>query len=81
MQRMADNPARRFGLAWRGRIQEGYHADIVVFDQGRILDTATYDDPISYPVGIPFVLVNGEIAVDHERCTGTLSGQALRSEF
>ena len=81
VQRMADNPARRFGLAGRGRIQEGYHADIVVFDQGRVLDTATYDDPMSYPVGIPFVLVNGEIAVDHERCTGTLSGQALRSEF
>jgi N-acyl-D-amino-acid deacylase len=81
VQRMADNPARRFGLAGRGRIQEGYHADIVVFDEHRILDTATYDDPMSYPVGIPFVLVNGQIAVDHERCTGTLSGQGLRSEF
>ncbi len=81
VQRMTDNPARRFGLAGRGRIREGYYADVAVFDQTRITDTATYDDPSSYPVGIPFVLVNGQVAVDHERCTGTLSGQALRGEF
>ena len=78
VQRMADNPARRFGLKGRGRIEKGYAADIVVFDADRVIDTATYDDPAQYPVGIPYVLVNGRIAVDDERCTGSLSGQALR---
>jgi N-acyl-D-amino-acid deacylase len=78
VQRMADNPARRFGLKDRGRIAEGYAADVVVFDAERVIDTATYDDPAQYPVGIPYVLVNGTIAVDAERCTGTTSGQALR---
>ena len=78
VQRMADNPARRFGLTNRGRLEKGYYADIVVFDAEKITDTATYDDPISYPVGIPFVLVNGQVAVDAEHCTGTQSGHALR---
>ncbi len=78
VQRMADNPARRFGLKDRGRIAEGFAADIVVFDAERIIDTATYDDPAQYPVGIPYVLVNGTIAVDAEQCTGSMTGQALR---
>ena len=77
VQRMADNPARRFGLSHRGRIQKGYFADIVVFDAERIIDNATYDDPKQFPTGVPFVLVNGQVAVDHERCTGVLAGQAV----
>ena len=33
--------------------------------------------PGSAPQGIPFVIVNGEVAVDHERITGVLSGEAI----
>ena len=77
VQRMTDNPARRFGLTDRGRIQTGAYADIVIFDADHVMDNATYDDPIQFPTGIPFVLVNGQVAVDNERCTGALSGQAV----
>ena len=77
VQRMTDNPARRFGLKRRGRIEEGYFADITVFDADHIIDTATFDDAKQYPVGIPYVLVNGRIAVDRERCTGVMAGQAV----
>ena len=77
IQRAADNPAQRFGISKRGRIQEGYYADIVIFDDDRIIDTATYDDPKQFPVGIPYVLVNGSVSVDQEICTGTFSGYAV----
>ncbi len=77
VQRMTDNAARRFGLTGRGRLEEGYYADVVVFDADRIIDTATYDDPQQYPAGIPFVIVNGQVAVDQERCTGIMAGQAI----
>ncbi len=77
VQRMTDNAARRFGLTGRGRLEEGYFADVVVFDADRIIDTATYDDPQQYPIGIPFVIVNGQVAVDQERCTGVMAGQAI----
>jgi N-acyl-D-amino-acid deacylase len=77
VQRMTDAPARRFGLRRRGRIERGCNADLVVFDAERINDNATYDDPRQFPTGIPFVIVNGGVAVDHERCTGLLGGQAI----
>ena len=77
IQRITDNPARRFGLKQRGKIQEGYFADIVLFDPATINDNATYDDPKQFPTGIPFVIVNGEVAVSKEECTGTKTGRAI----
>jgi hypothetical protein len=48
-----------------------------VFDPERVIDNATYDDPRQYPTGIPFVVVNGQLAVHHQRCTGILAGHAV----
>ena len=77
VQRMTDLPARRFGLTRRGRLQPGYFADLVVFDPERVTDTATYQDPRRFPEGIPWVVVNGQIAVEGSQCTGVLAGQAV----
>jgi N-acyl-D-amino-acid deacylase len=77
VHRMTDRTARRFRVPRRGRVERGYFADVVAFDPERVIDTATYDDPCQFPVGIPFVVVNGQVAVDHERLTGVLAGQAV----
>lgn len=77
VQRVTDNPASRFGLKRRGRILKGYYADIAVFDPDRFVDVATYDDPRQFPVGMHYVLVNGAVAVDHERCTGVMAGRPV----
>ena len=77
VERMTDRPARRFGLAGRGRIERGAFADLTLFDAERVLDHATYDDPCRFPSGIPYVVVNGQVAVDEERCTGVLAGRAI----
>ena len=77
VHRMTDRPASRFNLTKRGRVEESYFADITIFDAERVIDTATYDDPIQHPVGIPYVVVNGQLAVDNERCTGVMAGQAV----
>ena len=77
IQRATDNPARRFGLTKRGRVESGYFADLVVFDADRICDQATFEDPQTPPAGIPYVVVNGRVAVDGERCTGVLAGEAI----
>ena len=76
-RRMTDNPARCFGIRQRGQLKKGYFADVVLFDAERVIDTATYDDPKQYPVGIPYVLVNGQVAVDAEHCTGVMAGHAV----
>lgn len=75
--RMTDVPARRFGLSGRGRLAPGYRADVVAFDAERVIDTATYDDPRQHPAGIPYVLVNGQIALDGEVPTGVFAGEAV----
>ena len=77
IRRMTDYPARRFGLTGRGRLETGYFADVVVFDPDQVIDTATYDDPRQFPVGIPYVLVNGQVAVDQGVCTQVFAGQAV----
>lgn len=77
IHRMTDRPARRFGITKRGRIEKGWYADLVIFDSDRVIDTATYDDPCQFPIGIPYVIVNGQLAVDNEHCTGVLAGRAV----
>jgi N-acyl-D-amino-acid deacylase len=82
-RRRDDGPADDRGpgpavrLTRRGRLVAGHFADIVVFDAERIIDNSTYDDHCRFPGGIPYVVVNGLVAVDGERCTGTLAGQAV----
>ncbi len=70
-------PARRFGLAGRGMVAPGAVADLVVFDPERIVDLATFEDPKVHPAGIPYVVVNGRLAVEAEECTGVLAGRAV----
>jgi len=77
IQRVANNPAKTFNLTGRGLIKKGYFADIVIFDAEKIIDTATYDDAKQFPIGIPYVIVNGSIAVKNENCTGIFAGQAV----
>lgn len=77
VQRVTQNPAERFGLTDRGVLKTGNFADIVVFDADRINDRSSFEDPKVFPEGIPHVVVNGKVAVDHERLTGVLAGEAV----
>src|SRR6266851_5018499 len=43
----------------KGRIRVGADADITIFDADKIIDRATFDDPLQTSAGIQFVLVNG----------------------
>ena len=68
------------GLPKRGWIAEGYYADVTVFDEARIADRATYEDPHRYSEGIVHVLVNGELAWRDGEATGVLAGRPLPRE-
>jgi len=78
IRRMTCMPAQRLGLQDRGLLREGMAADVVVFDQKTVKDRATFSDPHQYPEGIPYVVVNGEIAVSDGEHTGALAGRVLR---
>lgn len=64
IHKMTALPAGRLGLPERGEIREGWHADLVVFDPATVEDRATYEEPHQYPVGIPWVVVNGAVTVE-----------------
>jgi N-acyl-D-amino-acid deacylase len=77
IQRMTENPARRFGITGRGVIKPGNFADLVVFDESRIDDRATFEDPRATAVGIKHVTVNGQLSLTNGKCTGALAGEAV----
>jgi N-acyl-D-aspartate/D-glutamate deacylase len=78
VRRMTSLPAATFGLRDRGQIREGFFADLVVFDKDRIIDTATYDKPLSSPEGIYYVIVNGSLVFDGHGFTKSLPGMVIR---
>jgi len=78
IRKMTSAPAARLGITDRGRLADGMKADIVVFDPASVRATATWDDPKQFPVGIPWVIVNGELVVDGGEHTGAVPGRALR---
>jgi dihydroorotase/N-acyl-D-amino-acid deacylase len=78
VHKMSGMPARRLGLADRGVLREGAHADLVVFDPLTVADRATFENPHQYPIGIEHVLVNGVSIVTNGEFTPARSGRALR---
>ena len=85
---LTDRQARLYGLRERGRIEEGWHADLVIFDEATIAPgpvTWRNDLPAGAgrlygeAVGISSVIVNGVEIVHDNELTGERSGTLLRS--
>jgi len=70
-------PASRLGLRKRGLLEIGYHADVVVFDSEKIIDTATFASPHQFAKGIEHVFVNGIYTIKEGKPTGKLGGVIL----
>ena len=78
IRKMTSLPAQTFNLRDRGQIREGLAADIVIFDDAKVTDKATFETPHQYSVGFSNVIVNGQVVFDGVRLTGKMPGQALR---
>jgi len=64
----------------KGRIRVGADADITVFDAEKVIDKATFNEPLQYSAGIPFVLVNGVAVVKNSQFVeGVFLGRAARA--
>jgi N-acyl-D-aspartate/D-glutamate deacylase len=64
----------------KGRVRVGADADITIFDPSRVIDKATFEDPLQYSEGIPFVLVNGVLVVNNSQLVdGVRPGRAARA--
>jgi len=78
VRKMTALPAERIGLRERGQIRASWFADLVVFDPRTVIDQATFDEPHRYPLGIDWVLVNGQIAVEDGAFRDVRGGTVLR---
>jgi N-acyl-D-aspartate/D-glutamate deacylase len=81
-------PADLFGLRHRGRLEPGYHADVVVFDPATIdagPPTLAFDLPgaskrlLAQSIGVHRVYVNGVETIVDGGPTGSTPGTLLRS--
>jgi len=78
IRKMTSLPAQILSIDNRGLIQEGYYADITIFDAKTVTDKATFEDPHQYAEGIYSVLVNGVIVVENGAHNGNRPGRVLQ---
>ena len=73
-------PAMWLGLEKKGRMQEGCDADITIFNPDTVIDMAKPEAGKLHlpPVGIEYVIVNGQIVLDHGAFTGNTPGKVIR---
>jgi len=88
IRRYTFQPARIMGLRDRGLVREGMAADLMVFDPATIgvkEDEISRDGPSGTPRrvqaadGVHYVIVGGEVVVDHGQHTGAYPGRVLRA--
>jgi N-acyl-D-amino-acid deacylase len=80
VRRMTSYSAQRFHLTRRGEIKPGFYADICVFDPATVIDTATFEKPISPARGIDTVLCNGQVAWRDGNPGGGRGGRVLKRQ-
>ncbi|UCE06871.1 MAG: D-aminoacylase [bacterium] len=78
IKKMTSMPAKKLGLQKRGIIQEGYYADITIFNPQTVIDNATFIEPHQFPTGIEYVIVNGKVTVKNGKHTEERAGKVIR---
>ncbi len=78
IRKMTSLPAQKFQLKDRGILLEGQAADIVIFDENKVKDLSTFDNPHQYSIGFEYVIVNGEIVVSEGKHNGVRSGITIK---
>lgn len=80
VRKITSAPAEKVGLVERGKIVEDYFADIAVWEHETIAEQGSFDDPYHYPVGMKYVIVNGEIVVRPDKDDVVCAGIVLKKK-
>ena len=75
--KMTSLPADFLGLSDRGRIEVGKIADIVIFNEGEIIDRSSWAKPLLYSAGINQLLVNGKPVFINNKISSMAQGEVL----
>ncbi|MFQ5571188.1 MAG: amidohydrolase family protein [Rhodothermales bacterium] len=80
IRKITSYPARWLKLPLRGRIAEGYFADLVLLDPARVREKATFADPRRFSEGTEYVWVNGTLMLEQGTVYEKMPGRVLRLE-
>jgi len=80
IRRMTSFCCQRLGIRDRGLVMGGMWADLTIFDLETIQVRGDYSNPQQKPIGIEYVIVNGEIVVEQGRYSGAQAGKVLRHD-
>ncbi|MEL6832257.1 MAG: amidohydrolase family protein [Bacteroidota bacterium] len=72
--------AETFGIKNRGKIEEGYAADILIFKPEEVKDNATFTEPAQLSSGFHHIILNGQLAVRAGEVQLTNAGQVIRRQ-
>jgi N-acyl-D-amino-acid deacylase len=80
VRKMTSLNAAKIRLRDRGLLRVGMFADVTIFDERKVTDRSSYEDPFHYSEGIEYVIVNGQVVLDKGSHTGARPGRALRHQ-
>jgi N-acyl-D-aspartate/D-glutamate deacylase len=78
IRKMTSANAAKIGIYDRGLLRPGMWADITVFNPKTVMDEEVWEKPHQYARGIDYVIVNGQLVLDHAQHTNARPGQILR---
>jgi N-acyl-D-amino-acid deacylase len=78
VRKITSLPASIFGLKKRGKIKEGFYADLVLFDSAKLKDRANFAKPHLLSEGIEKVWVNGVLSWSDGSHTGQRGGRFIK---
>jgi N-acyl-D-amino-acid deacylase len=78
IRKMTSLPADFLGLTGRGRLEVGAAADIAIFDATAVEGPSTWKEPLTVPVGISSVVVNGTLVLQSGSMTGAAPGRFVK---
>ncbi|MEL6649248.1 MAG: amidohydrolase family protein [Bacteroidota bacterium] len=81
IHKMTALPAETFGIEKRGKIIEGYYADVAIFAPEQIKARATFSEPHLLAEGMHMVIINGQIAWQEGKMIRKDAGQLLKKRW
>ena len=81
IKKITSGPAKKIGFKKRGEIKIDNFADLVILNESKLKDLATYENPFVFSQGIETVFVNGRPVVLDGKITGQKPGHILRKKL
>ena len=69
--------AQIFKIHKRGKLKEGFYADVIIFNPNSFQDKADYENPFEFSEGLEYCIINGKLSIEKGFYNGRLNGKVL----